>query len=227
MEIKNYYLVLGVSRTESTAGIRSRYRDLARALHPDVAGAHSTEAFQDVTEAYQILADPAARRRHNDELARTADASPVAQVAHFPTASRWDAPWRREPLSILEAPYEAVRPSLDALMQSLFRNFTGIGVPKSERPEALTFEVILTPEEAARGGAVSLVVPGLEWCRECDGGRVWLFACTSCGGQGVSVREHTVRVGIPPMVLQGTVLEVPLRAIGIQNLYVRLVVRID
>jgi molecular chaperone DnaJ len=69
MAAKNYYLVLGVSRSESSAGIRARYRDLARALHPDVAGPQSTGAFQEVSEAYTVLADPVARRRYNDELA--------------------------------------------------------------------------------------------------------------------------------------------------------------
>jgi DnaJ-class molecular chaperone len=222
MEAKNYYLVLGVSRTESAEGIRSRYRDLARALHPDVAGAHSTGAFQEVTEAYQILADPAARRRHNDELAGRAGALPVAPVAAPPW--RWEPPRRRKPLSVLGAPDEVVRPSLDALIEGLFGNFTQIGIPRSEPPEALTFEVVLTPEEAARGGAVSFGVPALERCRACRGGRLWL---SSCGGQGVSVAEHAVRVAIPPMVRHGMVLEVPLRDIGVQNLYLRLLVRIE
>jgi molecular chaperone DnaJ len=216
MEAKNYYLVLGVPRTESAAGIRSRYRDLARALHPDVAGAHNTRAFQEVTEAYRILANPAARRRHNDELTRTADAAPVAPVA--------DA---ADPLSVFRAPDDAVRLSPDALIERLFRNFTGIEVPKSERSGALTFEVILTPEEAARGGAVSFRVPTVAPCRECRGGRVRLFPCTGCGGHGVAIAEHAVRVAIPAMVRHGTAMEVPLREVGVQNVYLRLLVRIE
>jgi hypothetical protein len=32
--------------------------------------------------------------------------------------------------------------------ERLLRNFTGIGIPKAERPERLTFELILTPDEA-------------------------------------------------------------------------------
>ena len=69
---KDYYLILGVARSESPGGIRARYRDLVRTLHPDVAGAESAAAFRTVTEAYEVLADPAARRRHNRELAREA-----------------------------------------------------------------------------------------------------------------------------------------------------------
>ena len=38
MERKTYYMVRGVSSTESPRGIRAAYRDLAKRLHPDVAG---------------------------------------------------------------------------------------------------------------------------------------------------------------------------------------------
>jgi DnaJ-class molecular chaperone len=75
---KNYYLILGVGRSESPAGIRARYRDLVRTLHPDVAGAESTGAFREVTEAYEVLADPVARRRHNTELAASACPASIA-----------------------------------------------------------------------------------------------------------------------------------------------------
>jgi hemerythrin-like domain-containing protein len=42
---QDYYVILGVSRSESPSGIRARSRDLVRTLHPDVAGARSTSAF--------------------------------------------------------------------------------------------------------------------------------------------------------------------------------------
>ena len=70
MAAKDYYLILGVSRSESPAGIRARYRDLVRRLHPDLVGPQSTSAFQEIREAYETLADPQARRRHNAELER-------------------------------------------------------------------------------------------------------------------------------------------------------------
>jgi DnaJ-class molecular chaperone len=76
---KNYYMILGVARSESAAGIRTRHRDLARQLHPDVAGAQSTSAFREITEAYEVLADPAARRRYNEELAPGGESRPPSQ----------------------------------------------------------------------------------------------------------------------------------------------------
>jgi curved DNA-binding protein CbpA len=42
---KDYYLILGVSRSESPSGIRAWYRDLVRTLHPDVAGARRYGCF--------------------------------------------------------------------------------------------------------------------------------------------------------------------------------------
>src|SRR4026209_631131 len=65
MAIKNYYVVLGFHREVSDAGIRSAYKDLAKKLHPDRIGEHSTEAFQAISEAYQTLSDPEKRRSHN------------------------------------------------------------------------------------------------------------------------------------------------------------------
>ena len=217
----NYYLILGVSQSESPAGIRARYRDLARVLHPDVAGEQSTVAFQTVAEAYAVLADPQARRRHDAELAAWQERAP-ARFADHPSA-----PWRREPVWLLGEPL-AVRPSFDALLERVFRNFTGIGPPKTEGPERLTVEVILTPEEAPRGVEVPIAVPGVESCFECGGsGRVWLFPCASCRGQGRIVTERIVRIPVPPLVRPESIIEMPLHALGMHNLYLRLYVRIE
>jgi hypothetical protein len=48
-----------------------------------------------------------------------------------------------------------VHPSFEALYERLLRNFTGCHIPKGERAESLTVEVVLDPEE----GELSSVVP--------------------------------------------------------------------
>jgi hypothetical protein len=55
---------------------------------------------------------------------------------------------------------------------------------------------------------------------------MWLFPCVSCGAEGVIATEQVIRIRIPPRVPSGSVIEVPLDGLGIQNLYLRLHVRI-
>ena len=64
------YQVLGVGTDASTADISRAYRRLARALHPDSqpGGGTAADQFRTVSDAYELLSDPARRtdwdRRH-------------------------------------------------------------------------------------------------------------------------------------------------------------------
>ena len=116
-----------------------------------------------------------------------------------------------------------IRPSFEALRARVLRNFTGVGVPKGERVEGLNVEVILSPDEAWRGGVLRLGIPVFAPCTRCAGtGHTWGVACLACMGQGMSEQEKTVAVRIPPQVRHGTILEMPLRGLGLHNFYLRL-----
>src|SRR2546421_3592432 len=69
MDFKDYYSTLGVAKTASEKEIKQAYRKLARKHHPDVnPGDKSAESrFKDLTEAYEVLGDPAKRKKY-DEL---------------------------------------------------------------------------------------------------------------------------------------------------------------
>ena len=69
MEFRDYYKTLGVERGASESEIKSAYRKLARKYHPDV-NPNNKEAetrFKQINEAYQVLSDPAKRKKY-DEL---------------------------------------------------------------------------------------------------------------------------------------------------------------
>lgn len=221
MERKTYYMVLGVSRLESPKGIRAAYRDLAKKLHPDVAGEEATRAFQEVTEAYEVLSDPRRRREYNHTLERASDGELVA-VRRSPPE-----PIVLKPVSILGNP-EGIRPSFEAMYDRFLRNFTGIGVPKSEQLQGLDFEVLLTAEEAFHGCIVPVGVPVFARCPQCGGaGHDWEFPCAYCQQQGMIETEEYARVWIPAMTPSGSVYEIQLQALGIHNFRLRMHVFVE
>jgi DnaJ-class molecular chaperone len=69
MEFKDYYKTLGVAKTATEKEIKQAFRKLARKLHPDVnPGDKAAESrFKEVNEAYEVLGDPAKRKKY-DEL---------------------------------------------------------------------------------------------------------------------------------------------------------------
>ena len=82
----NYYEILGVERSASEAEIRDRFRKLARENHPDrYRGTDKADAernFQTLTEAVNVLTNPAKRKQHDSEIASGAKGpADYAQVA--------------------------------------------------------------------------------------------------------------------------------------------------
>src|ERR1700691_4737050 len=69
VQYKDYYESLGVPRTASADEIKKSFRKLARQHHPDVAREKkkSEEKFKEINEAYEVLSDPAKRKKY-DEL---------------------------------------------------------------------------------------------------------------------------------------------------------------
>src|ERR1700704_1647181 len=69
VQYKDYYKSLGVPRNASEADIKKAFRKLAREFHPDVAKnkKQAEEKFKEINEAYEVLGDPAKRKKY-DEL---------------------------------------------------------------------------------------------------------------------------------------------------------------
>lgn len=73
---KDFYAVLGVARNASTEQIKERFLQLTREKHPDrFPGADKQQAevaFQEITQAFNVLAHGERRRQHDLELMRPA-----------------------------------------------------------------------------------------------------------------------------------------------------------
>jgi curved DNA-binding protein len=69
MDFKDYYSTLGVSKTATEKELKQAFRRLARKHHPDLnPGDKSAESrFKEINEAYEVLGDPAKRKKY-DEL---------------------------------------------------------------------------------------------------------------------------------------------------------------
>ncbi|MBE1532696.1 molecular chaperone DnaJ [Actinomadura algeriensis] len=64
---KDYYKVLGVSKTASQEEIKKSYRKLARKYHPDAnrGDADAEDRFKEVSEAYDVLSDEKRRKEYD------------------------------------------------------------------------------------------------------------------------------------------------------------------
>ena len=67
---KNYYDILGVSKTASQDEIKSAYRKLAKQYHPDFhpGDAAAAEKFKEINEANETLSDENKRKQYDFEL---------------------------------------------------------------------------------------------------------------------------------------------------------------
>jgi molecular chaperone DnaJ len=206
MAPRNYYVVLGVASNETEQGVRTAFRELAKRYHPDRIGPEGATPFRELVEAYETLGDPDRRSRYDESLrqARPRPGSPDTFVR--------DVSLHRD--------FADLRPSEDALLARLARNFSG--ALRNDGVQELHVELAISEDEAGRGARVRFGIPVFSRCPYCVA-----RGCTVCRGFGMIEREQPVTVDIPPFSGSGTTFILPLSGLGIHNSYARVRVRID
>ncbi|HZT57295.1 MAG TPA: J domain-containing protein [Pyrinomonadaceae bacterium] len=125
----NYYDILKVKRTASAAEIKSAYRKLARASHPDVKGGTEAAAreFALIALAYRTLSDPQERAYYDSQLKRIHSSD--AGVSVFRTNNPHAQRLRRMAMQAyydrkVDQFFEAERRENFALQQTVFTTVT-------------------------------------------------------------------------------------------------------
>lgn len=221
MPPRNLYIVLGIPPGASTNTIRSAYRTLAKAYHPDRVGPSGASRFHEISEAYRVLSDPLLRRAHNaalEEERYRAEPSGRCEPGGV-------EPLVAEPI-VISRNFHASHPSMaEDFVDWTTRHFTERHIPKSGHPRGVDVDVILTPEEAVVGGILPIDVPAFSACPACGGSsKDWFSFCRACDGAGVLEGRWTARLQLPRLVRDGTVWEVSVPEGG---LHLRIRIRID
>jgi molecular chaperone DnaJ len=172
MSNRDYYEVLGVTRTASDQDIKSAYRRLAVRFHPDKNpnDASAEEKFKEAAEAYGVLADAEQRRRY-DRFGHAGVSS---------SAGAWGAPGF--------GGIEDILGDLFGFGDVFSGARTGSRRSAAQRGADLRYDLEITLEEAAGGMTAQLRIPRLEGCETCKGSGAaegtQPETCHTCGGTG-------------------------------------------
>ena len=209
------YLVLGVDHHATASQIRRAFRQFVHDHPPDDRVPGSAEQFDAAQEAFDTLSHTA-RRADHDRALLAEDAAAADDLPHDLTP----------PINLFSS-FDTHRPSRQVLFDLLRRNFTGRGIPKSRPVHAVVVELVLSPQQAARGGRVPIDVPVAGVCTRCNGtGTTGYSPCDACDGHGLFWDAARVDVLLSPHVGDGTTIPVSLRHLGVENLYLNVNVRV-
>jgi len=200
MSKRDYYEVLGVSRTATAVEIKKAYRRLAMKYHPDrnEGDAEAEARFKEVKEAYEVLSDDQKRAAYDQfghaGVSGGAGAGPGAGGAGFGA-------------------------SFSDIFGDVFGDIFGgggRGTHRAYRGSDMQYNLEISLEEAVKGTTVKIRVPSQSVCEVCGGSGAKPgtspHTCPTCGGvgqvrmqQGFFIAQQTC----PTCHGQGTVVDDP------------------
>ncbi len=183
MAKKDYYEVLGVSKTSTEADIKSAYRKKARAHHPDVDKSDGAEKkFKEINEAYQVLSDKQKRETY-DRFGHDA----------FKGASRGGAggySYQSAPGVDFNVDFGGFQDPFE-IFEQFFGGRSPFGGSARRGPRSgsdLHYEIIIPFEQAAFGIEKKIEFNRAETCSVCSGSGAEpgskKTTCPTCIGQG-------------------------------------------
>jgi curved DNA-binding protein len=218
VQYKDYYKTLGVARGASDSEIKKSFRKLAREYHPDVAKnkKQAEERFKEINEAYEVLGDPAKRKKY-DELGANwnsgADFRPPPGWESFVGGRPSTGRGRRGEDAEFHFGGTGFSDFFEQLFGSAGRGGRRGGFAEedltAERGRDIEGDLMVTLEEALGGSVRSVSVRHGVPCEHCGGtGQRAGQVCNVCGGTGQVARTETYQVKIPAGVSQGQRLRV-------------------
>jgi len=170
---RDYYEVLGVSRTATDVEIKSAYRKLALKHHPDRnPGDHAAEEkFKESAEAYSVLADP--DKRHLYDRYGHAGLGGAATGGFDPSVFTG---------------FEDILGGLGDIFG--FGDVLGGGRRRGgvQRGADLRYDLEISFDEAAKGSETTIQIPRQETCETCSGSGAApgtkATTCPQCQGRG-------------------------------------------
>jgi molecular chaperone DnaJ len=177
MDKRDYYEVLGVSKSASKDEIKKAYRKLSKKYHPDInKDPDADEKFKEVKEAYEVLSDDQ-KRSHYDQFGHT---DPNQGFGGFGGGDFGGF----------------------GGFDDIFSTFFGGGGGRRRDPNAprqgadLQYTMTLSFEEAAFGKETEIEIPREETCDTCHGtgakAGTTPETCSHCHGSGqINVEQNT------------------------------------
>lgn len=182
---RDYYEVLGVSKSATEAEIKSAFRKKAKQYHPDLNkdNPDAAEKFKEAQEAYEVLSDESKRKMYDQYGHAGVNSSGPSGFGGFGGAG-------------FDASDFDFGDIFDNIFGGGFGGFSSGGSSRSRatRGSDILMRINLSFEDAVYGTEKDLNIDVVEDCPECDGeGGFDKETCERCHGSGtITTEQHTI-----------------------------------